>query len=85
MPNFAFGLLVHQKILKIFPLFGPFLGVGPFMTPGTLLHKLESPCPKVASYYINAFWPLVCERNIFQILKISPIVASFWAPMGPAP
>jgi len=34
---FAFGLLV-QKILKIFPLFGPFLGFH--------LNKIKSPCPK---------------------------------------
>jgi len=34
--------------------------------------------------YINAFrpLPLVCERNIFEILKISPIVVSLWTPKG---
>jgi len=37
MPNIlAFGLRVHQNIFKKMPLFGPFLGAGPFMTPGTL-------------------------------------------------
>jgi len=56
------------------------LGVGP------LMHKLESPCPKVASYQnINAFGPLVCERNIFQIPKISPTVPSFWVQTGTSP
>jgi len=37
MPDIsAFGLSVHHQIFKKIPLFGPFLGVRPFMTPGTL-------------------------------------------------
>jgi len=28
---------------------------------------------------INALGPVVCERNSFQIPKISPNVTSFWA------
>jgi len=80
MTNFAFGLLVHQKIFKKCPLFDPFLGVGPFMTPGTLFAQiLISLSQSCFILNINAFWLLVCERNIFQIPKISPIVASFWA------
>jgi len=34
---------------------------------------------------INAYGSLVCERNIFQIPNISPIVASLWAPKGSCP
>jgi len=37
MPNsFVYDLLVHQKkTFKVFPLFGPFLGAGLFVTLGT--------------------------------------------------
>jgi len=42
MPNsFAFDVLVHKKkILKKIPLFGPFLGTGPFVTLGTLFENV---------------------------------------------
>jgi len=44
--SFAFDLLVQKKIFKKVPLFSPFLGVGPFVTLGTL----KSPSPKNAPY-----------------------------------
>jgi len=78
--------LVYKFIrifLKNFPFFGPFLGVGPLMSPGTLFAQtwisLFQGC---FILNINAFRPLVCERNIFMIPQISPIVASVWAPKG---
>jgi len=80
---FAFGLRVHQNIFQKFPIYGLFLGVGLFMIPGTVFAQprisLSQGCFIPNS---NTFGPLVCERNIFQIPKISPIAASFWAPKG---
>jgi len=46
---FTFGLLVHHhQIFKSFPIFGPFLGSGPFVTLETSLNKLKSPWVKNA-------------------------------------
>jgi len=80
MPNiFAFGLWVHQNLKKMSP-FWPLSGWGHLWPQELYLHKLESPCPKVASYQI----PLVCERNIFQIHNF-PYCSLFLGPKRDQP
>jgi len=77
------SLHLFYEFIRIFLTHFPFLGVGPFMTPGTSFAQtwitLSQGC---FISNINEFRPLVCERNIFQIPKISPIVAPFWVPKG---
>jgi len=67
MPNiFAFGLLVlHQKIFKTIPPFGPFLGAGPFVILGTSFEQNEISLSQ--EYYMpikKVFWSEV-HKKIF--------------------
>jgi len=84
MPNIsAFGLRVHQKIFKKCPLFYPFLGVGPFMTPGTLFAQTGiSLFQGHASYQISMQSDHWFVRGIFFRYPKFNIVASFRAPEG---
>jgi len=54
------------------------LGQGHLWPKELYLHKLESPFPKDALYQISMhlIGPVVCDRNIFQIPNLFPILAS---------
>jgi len=72
-----------RRFLNNFPLLAPFWGGAIYDPRNFICTNLNLLVPRSRFIpNINAFRSLVCERNIFQISKISPIVDSFWTPKG---
>jgi len=56
------------------------------VTPGTYFNKLESPGPKRCSIpKINAFRPVVHEKNILEDLSKISFFVPYWAKKGDSP
>jgi len=81
---FAFSLRVHQNIFKKFPLFWPLSGGWAIYDPRNFICKLESPCPKVASYQIMHLGNWIVRGIFFRYQKF-PLLYPLSGPQkGPA-